>query len=274
VVPIKAPRRPEKVVILGAFGMLGHALQEVFPDAIFKGHELDITNEAEIQSYIKSEKPAIVINAAAYTDVEGAEDHPDLAFAVNGTAPGYIAEACRDCGALLVHYSTDYVFNGQKEEYFEDDSPAPINVYGRSKLLGENLIQENLSSYLIIRTSWLYGPHGKNFVDTMIVLSGQMEFVKVVNDQFGRPTYTKDLAAATKRMLGKESGVYHITHDGTCSWYEFAKAIIPNALPCPTNEFPRKARRPQYSVLKSSKTRPLRHWREALADYLHIIRKN
>jgi dTDP-4-dehydrorhamnose reductase len=248
--------------------MLGHALQKVFPDAVMKGHELDIARKAGIHSYISSEKPAIVINAAAYTDVEGAEDHPERAFAVNGTAPGYIAEACREAGALLVHYSTDYVFNGQKEEYFENDSPDPINIYGKSKLLGEHLIRENLDAYLIIRTSWLFGPHGKNFVDSMVALSGEMEFVKVVNDQFGRPTYTKDLAIMTREILGREPGTYHVTNDGTCSWYEFAKAIIPNAIPCSTAEFPRKARRPKYSVLKSTKIGPMRHWREALADYL------
>jgi dTDP-4-dehydrorhamnose reductase len=248
--------------------MLGHALQEVFPYSVLKGHELDITDKVKIQSYIRSEKPAIVINAAAYTNVEGAEDHQELAFAVNGTAPGDIAEACRETGSLLVHYSTDYVFNGKKEEYFEDDSPDPLNVYGESKLLGEELIRENLDPYLIIRTSWLYGPCGKNFVDSMIALSAQMEFVRVVDDQFGRPTYTKDLALATKEVLGKEPGIYHIANGGTCSWYEFAKAIIPNAIPCSTNEFPRRARRPRYSVLKSTKVTPLRHWREALADYL------
>jgi dTDP-4-dehydrorhamnose reductase len=266
VVSIKAPGK--KVLILGASGMLGHALPAVFPDAILKGHELDITNKARIKSYIHSEKPAIVINAAAYTDVEGAEDGPELAFAVNARAAGSVAEACSETGALLVHYSTDYIFNGEKEEYFENDSPDPLNVYGKSKLLGEQLIRDSHDSYLIIRTSWLYGPHGKNFVDSMIALSGQMEFVRVVNDQFGRPTYTKDLAAGTKEILGREPGIYHLTNDGTCSWYEFARAIIPNAVPCPTAEFPRKARRPQYSVLRSTKTRPLRHWREALADYL------
>jgi dTDP-4-dehydrorhamnose reductase len=167
-----------------------------------------------------------------------------------------------------VHYSTDYVFNGTQKEYWETDTPDPINVYGASKLLGEQLIQAEHDKFLIIRTSWLFGAYGRNFVDAMLTISPHTEQVRVVNDQFGRPTYTKDLAMETKNLLDREPGIYHVTNSGTCSWYEFARAIIPNAIPCSTDEFPRKARRPTYSVLLSTKTAPLRHWREALADYL------
>lgn len=260
--------KASKVVIFGANGMLGHALQQVFPDAIFKGRELDITDATLVRTFIREIKPAIVVNAAAYTDVEGCEENRERAFEVNGRAPGYIAEACHASGSLLVHYSTDYVFNGEKQEYIETDEPCPINVYGASKFLGEQLIEKYHDKYLIIRTSWLFGPHGRNFVDTMLTISQQMEQVKVVNDQFGRPTYTHDLAVATRILLESEPGVYHVTNDGTCSWFEFARAIIPNAVPCSTNQFTRKARRPKYSVLSSTKTSPLRHWCDALADYL------
>jgi dTDP-4-dehydrorhamnose reductase len=264
VAPIKTP----EVVIFGAFGMLGHALQHVFPEALCKGHDLDITDPAGLRAFMRESRPAIVINAAAYTDVEGCEEDREQAFEVNGRAPGYIAEACHESGSLLVHYSTDYVFNGEKQVYIESDTPDPINVYGASKLLGEQLIRKYHDNFLIIRTSWLFGPHGRNFVDTMLTLSRQMEQVKVVNDQFGRPTYTHDLAGKTRNLLEKESGIYHVTNDGTCTWYEFAQAIIPNAIPCSTDEFPRKARRPKYSVLASTRTQPMRPWREALADYL------
>lgn len=265
---VVAPIKASPVVIFGAFGMLGHALRQVFPEAVFKGRDLDITDDARVREFLLEVKPAIVINAAAYTDVDGCEDNQEHAFKVNGQAPGQIANACHESGSLLIHYSTDYVFNGEKEEYSESDAPDPINVYGASKLLGEQLIQENHDNFLIIRTSWLFGPHGRNFVDTMLTLSQQMERVKVVSDQFGKPTYTKDLATATASLLDREPGIYHVTNDGTCSWYDFARAIIPNAVPCSSDEFPRKAKRPKYSVLKPTRTRPLRHWREALADYL------
>jgi dTDP-4-dehydrorhamnose reductase len=265
---VVASIKTSPVVIFGAFGMLGHALQQVFPKALYKSHDLDITDEVRVRAFLLDIKPAAVINAAAYTDVEGCEENREQALEVNGRAPGYIAEACHESGALLVHYSTDYVFNGEKQEYMETDIPDPINVYGVSKLLGEQLIQKYHDNFLIIRTSWLFGPYGHNFVDTMLTLSRQMEQVKVVNDQFGRPTYTYDLAQKTEGLLEKEPGIYHITNDGTCTWYEFAQAVIPNVIPSSTAEFPRKARRPKFSVLHSTKTPPLRHWHEALADYL------
>jgi dTDP-4-dehydrorhamnose reductase len=256
------------ILILGAFGMLGHALQEVFPRAVFRGKDLDITDQSGIRSFLLDLRPAIVINAAAYTDVEGCEDRPDYAFLVNGTAPGYIASACRQIDAILVHYSTDYVFDGSRPSYTEKDTPHPINVYGASKLRGEERVQAELEDHIIIRTSWLFGPHGRNFVDTMLQLSQSQKEVRVVNDQFGRPTFTQDLAKATAWVAAGDPGIYHITNDGTCSWYEFARTIIPNAAPCTTDEFPRKARRPKYSILENTRTPPLRSWHEALSDYL------
>jgi dTDP-4-dehydrorhamnose reductase len=260
----------QKTVLFGAGGMLGHALRDVFPDAVLLGHnDVDITDKNAVMKIIGMHRPSTVINAAAYTDVDGCEDNRDHAFAVNGKAPGIIAAACAECGATLVHFSTDYVFDGTNREYREDDHPNPINVYGQSKLEGEIAVQENTDDYRIIRTSWLYGSHGRNFVDTILTLSKQMPGVRVVNDQWGKPTYTVDLAQKTPELLLSIPGIYHITNEGVCSWYEFACAFIPNAVPCSTAEFPRKAKRPAYSVLINTKTTPLRHWRDAVAEFIH-----
>ncbi|WP_235268125.1 dTDP-4-dehydrorhamnose reductase [Methanosarcina mazei] len=258
-----------KTLIIGASGMLGSDLCKVFPDAVkLTHHDLDITDREQVIESILKIKPDVVINAAAYTNVDGCEDNKELAFQVNGSGPGYIAEACARAGAKLVHFSTDYVFDGSKKEYVESDIPDPINVYGDSKLLGEKKIIENMDDYRIVRISWLFGIHGKNFVETMLKLSGEMDTVKVVNDQFGKPTYTVDLASKVKEIIELDPGIYHITNDGICSWYEFASSIIDNVIPCTSEEFPRKAKRPKYSVLVNTKTEPMRHWREALKDYL------
>ena len=258
-----------KTLIIGASGMLGSDLCKVFPDAVkLTHHDLDITDREQVIESILKIKPDVVINAAAYTNVDGCEDNKELALQVNGYGPGYIAEACARAGAKLVHFSTDYVFNGSKKEYVESDIPDPINVYGDSKLLGEKKIIENMDDYRIVRISWLFGIHGKNFVETMLKLSGEMDTVKVVNDQFGKPTYTMDLASKVKEIIELEPGIYHITNDGICSWYEFASSIIDNVTPCTSEEFPRKAKRPKYSILVNTKTESMRHWREALKTYL------
>jgi len=257
-----------KIMIFGAYGMLGHDLQRVFPEAECFGKELDITEKETLIKTITTSRPNVVINAAAYTDVDGCEDNVDHALRVNGEALAHIAGACIEVKAKLVHFSTDYVFDGTKQEYRESDATNPINVYGRSKLLGEQNIMEHMEDYRIIRTSWLFGRHGKNFVDTMLGLSGQMDTVKVVDDQFGKPTYTVELAQKTADIIDMEPGIYHITNEGVCSWYEFASAIIPNAVPCTSNEFIRKAARPKYSVLVNTKTGLMCHWRDALRAYL------
>jgi dTDP-4-dehydrorhamnose reductase len=260
----------QKILLFGAGGMLGHALRDVFPHAVFPGHsDVDITDPVAVGRIIHRHLPAAVINAAAYTDVEGCEDNQDHAFAVNGRAPGIIAAACSKTGATFVHFSTDYVFDGTSTEYREDDHPNPINVYGQSKLMGERSVLQNTDDYRIIRTSWLYGSHGRNFVDTILALSKQMPVVRVVDDQRGKPTYTVDLAQKIPELLSCSPGIYHITNDGVCSWYEFASAFIPNAVPCSTAEFPRKAKRPAYSVLTNTKTAPLRHWKDAVTEYIH-----
>ncbi|AKB79983.1 dTDP-4-dehydrorhamnose reductase [Methanosarcina horonobensis HB-1 = JCM 15518] len=258
-----------KTLIIGASGMLGSDLCKVFPDAIKLAHKnLDITDREQVIESVLKTKPDIVINAAAYTNVDGCEDNQELAFQVNGSGPGYIAEACSIVGAKLVHFSTDYVFDGSKKEHMESDVPSPINVYGDSKLLGEKKIIENINDYRIVRISWLFGIHGENFVETMLRSSGEMDTVKVVNDQFGKPTYTMDLACKIREIIDLNPRIYHITNDGICSWYEFAFSIIDNVTPCTSEEFPRKAKRPKYSVLVNTKTEPMRHWREALKAYL------
>ena len=260
---------PGKTILFGAYGMLGHALQEVFPHAHCYGHRnIDITDENALMKLLKRECPAIVINAAAYTDVDGCEDNQAYAYAVNGDGPGYIAQASNEVDAIFVHFSTDYVFDGTMLEYREGDSPKPINIYGKSKLAGEVSVAEKMENYRIIRTSWLYGSHGKNFVDTILSLSHQMPVVRVVNDQVGKPTYTMDLANKIPEIVSSDPGMYHITNDGQCSWYEFASAFISNAIPCSTEDFPRKAKRPARSVLANTKTSPLRHWRQAVKEYI------
>jgi dTDP-4-dehydrorhamnose reductase len=261
-----------KVMIIGALGMLGHDLQKVFPGAelfdVVGDNLLDITDENMVMETVEAVQPDVVINAAAYTDVDGCEDNAGLSLKVNGEALANIAKACHKMGAKLVHYSTDYIFDGKKQEYVESDIPNPINAYGVSKLLGEKNIQDNMDDYCIIRTSWLFGKNGKNFIETMLALSEKMDTVNVVNDQFGKPTYAADLARKTKELIDLDPGIYHITNEGVCSWYEFASAAIPNTVPCSSEEFIRKAKRPKYSILVNTKTNPMRHWKDALTDYL------
>ena len=258
-----------KTLILGAGGMLGSDMCRVFPDAIHFTHsDLDITNREDVIRLIREIAPDVVINAAAYTNVDECEDKRELAFKVNGQAPGYIAEACSCIGATFVHFSTDYVFDGSKKENIESDTPNPINAYGESKLLGEQAIVRYMDDYRIIRISWLFGHYGRNFVDTMLKLSGEMDTVRVVNDQFGKPTYSADLARKTRKIIDLEPGIYHVTNEGVCSWFEFASAVIDNVLSCSSDDFPTRAKRPTYSVLTNTKTAPMRHWREAVLEYL------
>lgn len=258
-----------KTLIIGSSGMLGSDICNIFPEAVKLTHrDFDITNKEQVLGDLQRIKPNVVINAAAYTDVDGCEDNQELAFQVNGYGPGHIAEACSKVGAALVHFSTDYVFDGSLPEYLESDTPHPLNVYGHSKLLGEKKIIENMDNYRIVRISWLFGTHGKNFVDTMLKLSRELAEVKVVNDQFGKPTYTVDLAHKIAEITKLEPGIYHLTNEGVCSWYEFASAFIDNAVPCTSEEFPRKAKRPKYSILVNTRIEPMRHWKEALKAYL------
>lgn len=283
-----------KVVILGAKGMLGRDLGRVFYDFapyLLDKDELDITDRKGTSALLRHLSPDVVINAAAYTDVDGCETNRELAMGVNGEAPRYIAEAAKEVGAVFAHYSTDYVFDGNKSEgYSEDDEPAlsagkpggPLNFYGESKLAGERAVREAGGSYYIIRTSWLYGINGKNFVETMLRLAEAKDELKVVNDQHGKPTFSLDLARKTRELIEdkKDFGIYHITNEQATTWYDFACEIIkrgltppkagsdPKVSPCASSEFPRPAKRPQYSILLNTKLPPLRPWQEALAEYL------
>ncbi len=270
-----------KIVILGAKGMLGTDLGKVFYDCnpyLLDKEELDITNHDAVRGFIGQLRPDIVINAAAYTDVDGCESNKKLAMEVNGRAPGYLAAAAKDAGAVFVHYSTDYVFDGNKSEgYSEDDEPEnPCNFYGASKLAGERAVREAGGDYYIIRTSWLYGINGKNFVETMLRKADSPP-LRVVNDQHGKPTFSLDLARSTRELLEakKDFGIYHIVNEPATTWYDFACEILKKnkITPCASSEFPRPAKRPQYSILLNTKLPPLRPWQEALGEYLSLRKK-
>jgi dTDP-4-dehydrorhamnose reductase len=266
-----------KVVILGAKGMLGRDLGKVFYDLnpyLLDKDELDITSKEGVHKLFSNLAPDVVINAAAYTDVDGCETSRSEAMKVNGDSPGYLAAATKNAGAIFVHYSTDYVFDGKKAEgYKEDDEPSsPLNFYGETKLAGERAVRKAGGDYYIIRTSWLYGINGKNFVETMLRIAGEKGKFRVVNDQHGKPTYTVDLAKATRKLMESKSdfGIYHITNEPATTWYQFAREILKKnkITPCASSEFPRPAKRPQYSILLNTKLAPLRPWQEALGEYL------
>jgi len=267
-----------KVLVTGAKGMLGQDLCTVFEDNGFyvipAGREdLDITDYNGAKTVIQKLMPQIIINLAAYTNVDKAEDEYDKALLINETGAKNIAKISKEIGAVIVYVSTDYVFDGTKNSpYTPEDTPNPINKYGLSKLKGEEAVKANADKYYVVRTSWLYGLNGKNFVETMINLASKQDNLKVVDDQKGRPTYTVDLAAGILKIIGKPFGTYHISNDGETTWYNFAKEIFKlkkiniNLAPCTTEEFKRKAKRPKYSVLQNSV--PMRNWAEALCDYI------
>ena len=274
--------KKEKVVLIGSSGMLGSELSKVFPRAVKLTHDLlDITNREMVFSELSELRPSIVINVAAYTDVEGAETEADAANLLNSTAVSYLAEACKQLGSVLVHYSTDYVFDGTKSTgYGEDGETCPLNEYGRSKLAGEANVRKSMDDYYIIRTSWLFGCHGKNFVDTILKLADEKSEINVVNDQFGCPTYAYDLAVMTKRIVdGRCSfGIYHLMNDGVCSWFEFAREIVflrgvdCCVVPCSSDEYPSQVRRPKYSILNNNRMDKMPHWKDALKRYLSLER--
>lgn len=269
-------------VIVGAKGMLGSMLSVVFANkhpVLLDKDEVDITNEASVRKALRDAGATHVINAAAYTNVDGAEEHSEAAFAVNETGVKNLGLICRELSATLVHFSTDYVFPGTKEEgYMEADSPGPaINVYGQSKLAGERALKESGCNFYLVRTAWLYGPNGKNFVDTMLELAKTRDHLTVVSDQRGCPTYTKDLAEYVRTLLegAYPFGIYHGVNAGNASWFEFAQKIFeytPSIAivvkPISSAEFPRSAKRPAYSILQNIKGPHLRPWQDALAEYV------
>lgn len=283
-----------KIILTGADGMLGTDLKEalcsMFHVSCYAKNDLDITNPAQIEEKISEVRPDILINAAAYTAVDKAESEFELAKKINGTAVGFLAKACRTHGVRLIHFSTDYVFDGGNPGgYSEDAKPNPINAYGKSKLLGEELIEKSGCDFAIIRTSWLYGKNGKNFVDTMLRLGKERQELKVVADQTGSPTYSLDLAKAILQLLEnpsfchprengdpeKKSGeIFHLTNSDTTTWADFAREIFRLAklptkvISISTNEYPLPAKRPSCSILLNTKLPKLRSWQEALREYL------
>lgn len=276
-----------KILIVGANGMLGQELAMAFRDfnlVLYGKEKLDITDHKQVEKIIAENCPLdLIINAAAYTDVNGAETNQELAYQVNGYAVESLARAALKAGAIFIHYSTDYVFDGQKEDgYREDDPPAnPVNVYGESKLLGETLLKEVCRKYYLIRTSGHYGRYGKNFVETILRLGQERGKLKVINDQYFRPTCAHDLVKETRYLIRKQPnfGIYHITNEGTTTWYKFAREIfriyteltgikLARIVPCSSEEFSRSVRRPQYSALVNTKWPGLRHWTEAIREYL------
>lgn len=266
-----------KALVTGAKGMLGQDLCPILEDNGFEVietdiHNLDITKDCT--EFITSEKPDIVIHCAAYTNVDKAEEDLENAKLINVIGTENIAKACAKADATMVYISTDYVFDGTKNEpYMPDDKPNPINNYGLTKLQGEEAVKKYCTKYYIARTSWLYGHHGKNFVETMISLADKPE-LKVVNDQIGCPTWTIELANGIIKLLDQPFGTYHICGSGNTSWYGFAKEIFEleglkvNLKPCTTEEFPRPAKRPKFSIMENNGI--TRDWRSALKDYLAL----
>ncbi len=275
-----------KVLIVGAHGMLGKDLVKVLGetfDVVPLGRDdLDISAYNNVKKVLKEVSPQVVINAAGYTDVDACERKSRLAFTVNGEGAKNLARASSVIKAKLVYISTDYVFDGKKETpYTEEDQPNPLNVYGESKLMGERYVQKFADDYLIVRTQWLFGAGGRNFVDTIIDLARERDRIEVVDDQVGSPTYTLDLSVAIRALLEKDLwGVYHVSNSGHCSWYDFAKEILAQLgkdtvelVPISSADLTRPARRPLYSVLSNEKLQrdagiTMRPWQEALRDYL------
>ena len=273
-----------KVALTGANGMLGHDMANAFGDknvVALTHKDLDVTHLDNTLSLIRDIRPDYLIHAAAYTDVDGCEGEPEKAYLVNGIGTRNIAMACEENDCPIIYISTDYVFDGNKKEpYNEWDQTNPINKYGLSKLLGENYVSSLTNRFYIARTSWLYGKKGKNFVETILKLIEERDEIEVVDDQVGSPTYTLDLATSIKELLGRGYGTYHITNSGHCSWYEFAveiarlKGSSTKVKPVTSDKFNRPARRPSYSVLENTMLgiegieKP-RHWKDALAEYLN-----
>lgn len=270
----------ERAVALGAAGMLGRAMSGTLRrhGLLVRGAdvgEIDITSEASVRAGVP-EGVRYVVNCAAYTDVDGAETNEALAHAVNAVGPGFLAARCREIGATLLHFSTDYVFDGGSDRPYRIDEPRrPVSAYGRTKAEGEEMIEASGCDHLIVRTSWLYAPWGKNFVRTIAKLASERPELRVVDDQRGRPTSAEGLAeTAAALMFGGHRGVRHATDGGECTWFGFASAIVREVgapcrvSPCTTAEFPRPAKRPVYSVLDLSRTEaalgPMKPWETAL----------
>jgi dTDP-4-dehydrorhamnose reductase len=273
-----------RVLVLGARGMLGtDILNEWQSDELIPAgsREADLREFPQVDSLIKKVRPDWIVLAAAYTDVDGCERHPELAFAVNATGVENVARAAKSSGSRIFLVSTDYVFDGKGTRPYETTDPiAPLNVYGTSKAAGEKALQNNHPAWCIGRTSWLFGVNGPSFPEKILKAAESRPELSVVNDQIGSPTYTRDFARAIRDLVMKDArGITHITNEGSCSWFDFAKEILAGSgrgsipvRPITTDQSARPARRPNYSVLSPSslhafgiRTRP---WQEALAEFL------
>ena len=269
-----------KALVMGASGQLGRELTEILPE---KGYEvvalsrseLDVVDAAAVERAMEAHSPKLVINAAAYTNVDGCETETETAYAINAFGPRNLAQACERRGCELVHVSTNYVFDGRSERSYEPfDLPNPISAYGRTKLAGEEYVKHLSSRWYVVRSAGVYG-EGHNFVRTMLRVAKEREVLKVKDDEFVSPTYARDLAEGIAEVIETRLyGLYHLTNSGSCSWYEFTEEILSlsgteiEIVPIPTSEYPLPAARPPNGVLSTIGSPPLRHWREALADYL------
>ena len=289
------------VLVTGANGQLGNELREaaakcrdrfVFTDVTsVPGVEtvyLDITNADAVRIICDSERIDVIVNCAAYTNVDKAEDDSTTAMLLNSTAAGILADVAKERGAALIHISTDYVFHGDKAIPCREDWPTdPLGVYGSTKLLGERKVLESGCDSIIFRTAWLYSPFGKNFVKTMLNHTAERDSLKVVFDQVGTPTYAKDLAELIIEVISENklsnTGIYHFSNEGAISWYDFAKAICEiggnncDIRPCHTEDYPSKAQRPRFSVLDKTKVKEtfgiaIPYWRDSLVDCIKRIK--
>ncbi len=275
------------ILLTGAAGQLGFELTRALPSrgelAAFDRTTLDLADRDALVRTVREVRPQIIVNAAGYTAVDRAESEPHLAHAINADAPAVLADEARRIGAVLIHYSTDYVFDGTANTpYGETAPPNPLSVYGRSKLAGERAIEATGAAALIFRTSWVYSLRGQNFMQTMLRLAAERDEIRVVADQFGVPNWSRTLAEATATLIARgaadlsdRAGLYHMSCVGQASWWEFARAIIgdvdrPQVKPITTAEYPTAAQRPAFAVLATEKFQrtfgfSLAHWRDALA---------
>ncbi|WP_368658029.1 dTDP-4-dehydrorhamnose reductase [Metabacillus halosaccharovorans] len=276
-----------KVLVTGANGQLGQEVVKLLQKNNIQclpcsKEDMDITSKQSVQDKVITFQPNVIIHTAAYTHVDLAETNKDKAFSVNGLGTRNVAEVAEEIGAVVCYISTDYVFDGQSRvPYSEDSQPNPMTIYGKAKYEGEQYVRSICSHYFILRTSWVFGSNGQNFVKTILKLSKEKSSIQVVSDQFGSPTYTVDLAAFIYNLIQTNLyGVYHVTNSGDCSWYDFAKSIVRisgrdvTIEPVDTQSFPRPAPRPKYSVLKHANIQAnnlpdLQHWQEALHAFLN-----
>ena len=269
-----------RVLVAGGGGQLGLELAELLPEgghevAVLSRRDLDITDAVAVDGALEEHAPGVVVNAAAFTNVDLCEAETEAAYAVNALGPRNLARACERRGASILHVSTNYVFDGGQQRPYEPfDAARPISAYGRTKLAGEEHVMRLTNRWSVVRTAGVYG-RGHNFVRTMLRAAAERDVLKVKDDEFVSPTYARDLAAGIVRILEAEGyGLYHLTNAGSCSWYEFTREIFRLArvetelVPIPASEYPLPAPRPANGVLSPLGSPGLRHWREALADYL------